>query len=146
MKNTELILMLVDKSTNAFGQIHGISEENKFKKISSIIQSTIQDTFNINSYYLSEKIIEDFIAKNQLNLEQMKDLATLLCTKAKILLELDQTNDSLTLYNSALKLLNWENSQPAERSKLERKNKISDLEIIISTLKTNNNIKILKCG
>lgn len=55
MKNTDLILMLVDKSTNAFGQIHGLSAENKLKKVLSIIQNTIQDTFNINSYYLSKK-------------------------------------------------------------------------------------------
>lgn len=69
MKNTDMILMLVDKSTNAFGQILGLSAENKLKKVLSIIQSTIQDTFNINSYYLSEKTLNDILTKSLLNLE-----------------------------------------------------------------------------
>ncbi len=136
--------MLVDKSTNAFGRMLGLSEENKLKKVLSITQSTIQDTFNINSYYLSEKTLEDILAKNQLDLEQVQALASLLCTQAEILLGLNQPKDSLTLYQSALQLLNWKDRQPIETSKLERKNKISDLETIISSLKINDKIKITK--
>ena len=99
--------MLVDKSTNAFGRIIGLSETNKLKKVLSITQSTIQDTFNINSYYLSEKTLEDILAKNLLDLEQAQLLTSLLCTQAEILLELDQPKDSLIQYKNALQLLHW---------------------------------------
>ncbi|MES2398054.1 MAG: hypothetical protein V4549_18720 [Bacteroidota bacterium] len=141
MKNTELILMLIDKSTNAFGQILGLSAENKLKKVLSIIQSTIQDTFNINSYYLSEKTLNDILTKSLLDLEQAKLLTSLLCTQAEILLELNQTKDSLIQYKNALQLLYWEGQQPIERDQLERKNKISDLETIVSTMKVNDKIQ-----
>lgn len=141
MKNTELILMLIDKSTNAFGQILGLSAENKLKKVLSIIQSTIQGTFNINSYYLSEKTLNDILTKSLLDLEQAKLLTSLLCTQAEILLELNQTKDSLIQYKNALQLLYWEGLQPIERDQLERKNKISDLETIVSTMKVNDKIQ-----
>lgn len=141
MKNTDLILMLVDKSTNAFGEIHGLSKENKLKKVLSIIQSTIHDTFNINSYYLTEKILNDILTKSLLDLGQAKLLASLLCTQAEILLELNQPKDSLIQYKNALQLLHWEEQQPIERDQLERKNKISDLETIVSTMKVNDKIK-----
>lgn len=137
MKNTDLILMLVDKSTNAFGQILGLSAENKLKKVLSIIQSTIQDTFNINSYYLTEKTLNDILTKSLLNLEQAKLLTSLLCTQAEILLELNQPKDSLIQYQNALQLLRWEEHQPIERDHIERKNKIMDLETIVSTMKVN---------
>lgn len=137
MKNTDLILMLVDKSTNAFGQILGLSTENKLKKVLSIIQSTIQDTFNINSYYLSEKTLNDILTKSLLDLEQAQLLTGLLCTQAEILLELNQPKDSLIQYKNALQLLHWKELQPIERDRLERKNKIMDLETIVSTMKIN---------
>lgn len=137
MKNTDLILMLVDKSTNAFGQILGLSAENKLKKILSVIQSTIQDTFNINSYYLSEKTLNDILTKSLLDIEQTKLLTSLLCTQAEILLELNQPKDSLIQYQNALQLLHWEQQLPIERDQLERKNKIMDLETIVSTMKVN---------
>lgn len=140
MKNTDLILMLVDKSTNAFGQIHGFSAENKLKKVLSIIQNTIQDTFNINSYYLSEKTLNDILTKSLLDLEQAKLLISLLCTQAEILLELNQPKDSLTQYKNALQLLHWEEQQPIERDQIERKNKIMDLETIVYTMKINDKI------
>lgn len=140
MKNTDLILMLVDKSTNAFGQIHGLSAENKLKKVLSIIQNTIQDTFNINSYYLSEKTLNDILTKSLLDLEQAKLLISLLCTQAEILLELNQPKDSLTQYKNALQLLHWEEQQPIERDQIERKNKIMDLETIVYTMKINDKI------
>jgi len=137
MKNTDLILMLVDKSTNAFGQILGLSAENKLKKVLSIIQSTIQDTFNINSYYLSEKTLNDILTKSLLDIGQAKLLTSLLCTQAEILLELNQPKDSLIQYQNALQLLHWEEHQPIERDQIERKNKIMDLETIVSTMKVN---------
>lgn len=140
MKNTDLILMLVDKSTNAFGQIHGLSAENKLKKVLSIIQNTIQDTFNINSYYLSKKTLNDILTKSLLDLEQAKLLISLLCTQAEILLELNQPKDSLTQYKNALQLLHWEEQQPIERDQIERKNKIMDLETIVYTMKINDKI------
>lgn len=140
MKNTDLILMLVDKSTNAFGRIIGLSETNKLKKILSITQSTIQDAFNINSYYLSEKTLEDILAKNLLDLEQAQLLTSLLCTQAEILLELDQPKDSLIQYKNALQLLHWKEAQPIEKGQLERKNKISELKTIISSVKLTGNV------
>jgi hypothetical protein len=140
MKNTDIILMLVDKSTNAFGQIHGLSPEYKLKKVLSIIQSTIQDTFNINSYYLSGKTLNDILTKSLLDLEQAKLLAGLLCTQAEILLELNQPQDSLIHYKNALQLLHWEEQQPIEREQIERKNKIMDLETIVFTMKINDKI------
>lgn len=141
MKNTDMILMLVDKSTNAFGQILGLSAENKLKKVLSIIQSTIQDTFNINSYYLSEKTLNDILTKSLLDHEQVKLLTSLLCTQAEILLELNQPKDSMIQYKNALQLLHWEQQLPIERDQLERKNKISDLETIVSTMKVNDKIQ-----
>lgn len=144
MKNTDLILMLVDKSTNAFGEIHGLSEENKLKKVLSIIQSTIDDTFNINSYYLSEKILDDILTKNLLDLEQAHLLTSLLCTLAEILLELNQPQDSLIQYKNALQLLHWKNQQPIERDQIERKNKIVNLETIVSIMKINDKRPFLK--
>lgn len=140
MKNTDLILMLVDKSTNAFGQILGLSAENKLKKVLSIIQSTIQDTFNINSHYLSEKTLNDILAKSLLDLEQAQLLTSLLCTQAEILLALNQPKDSLVQYKNALQLLHWEEQQPIERDQLKRKNKIINLETIVSKMKISNKI------
>ncbi|MES2141022.1 MAG: hypothetical protein V4511_15045 [Bacteroidota bacterium] len=138
MKNTNLILMLIDKSTNAFGRIHGISEESKLKKVLSIIHSTIQDTFNINSYYLSKKTLDDILAKSLLDLEQARQLTSLLCTQAEILFELNQPKDSLIQYKNALQLLNWEEQQPIENDQLKRKNKIMHLKTIVLRMKIND--------
>ncbi|MDP1744574.1 MAG: hypothetical protein Q8L90_03290, partial [Bacteroidota bacterium] len=106
----------------------------------SIIQSTIQDTFNINSYNLSKKTLNDILTKSLLDLEQAKLLISLLCTQAEILLELNQPKDSLIQYKNALQLLHWEEQQPIERDQLERKNKIMDLETIVYTMKINDKI------
>ncbi len=41
MKNKDLILLLVDKSANAFGTLIGLTEDEKLKTALTIIQDTI---------------------------------------------------------------------------------------------------------
>jgi hypothetical protein len=134
MKNTDLILMIVDKSINAFGLILGLSEDSKLKKALSITQNTIQDVFNIDSFYLSEKKLGDILAKKLLDFEQAQLLTILLCTQAEILLKLNQPEESLVRYKNAVQLILWEGQQSIDRKKTETK-KIRELETIISTLK-----------
>ncbi len=135
MKNRDLILLLVDKSINAFGQVLGLSEASKLKIALTIIQSTVQDTFNINSNYLSREVLSDILAKKPLDIEQASLLTNLLWTEAEILIKLNRPQYGLTQYENALQLLNWKTRQSVEMDHLERKNKIRELEAIIAKLK-----------
>lgn len=136
MKNRNLILLLVEKSTNAFGQIIGLSEEKKLRTSLSITQSTIEDTLGINSIDLSKKTLGDILSKDLLSYEQAYLLTNLLWTQAEILLKLDQPQESLTHYKNALVVLRWKALQPAEKSDLEKKIKINELETVIVTMES----------
>lgn len=135
MKNRDLILMFVDKSTNAFRQILGLTEEDKLKTALTITQSTIQDSFDINSNELSKKSLAVILEKGLLDLGQAQLLTNLHWTKAEILLKLNRPRESMKQYNNALQLLHWKEKQPIKIARSERKNKISELESIIATLK-----------
>ena len=143
METRDLILLLVDKSTNAFGQLYGLTEVAKLKKGLTIIQNTIHESFNLNSIYFSKKSLSEILSKELFNNEQINLLANLLWAQADILLKLEQPQDSIGLYNSALQLLNWNNIQPSENSRLETKKRITELEETITSLKINDNL-ILK--
>lgn len=144
MKNRDLILMLVDKSTNAFGQILGLTEEDKLKNALSITQSTIQDSLYIDSNNLLKKNLEEILEKGLLDFSQAQLLTNLLWTKAEILLKLNRPKESMTQYSNALQLLYWKEKQPIEIERLERRNKIKELESIIATLKQTNSVNFLK--
>jgi hypothetical protein len=136
MENRNLILMLLEKSINAFGRVLGLSEEDKLKAALLITQSTIQDSFDINSIYLSEKTLEDILAKTQLNLDQAQLLTNLLWTQAEILLKLNRKEDCLKQYLNTVQLLKWKEKQSFEKGQLERERKIIEIESIIAELKS----------
>ena len=135
MKNRDLILLLVDKAINAFGQVMGLSEEAKLKIALTIIQNTVQDSFEINSNYLSRETLAGILAKKTLGIEQASLLTNLLWTEAEILLKLKRPQYSLTQYENALQLLHWKAKQSIEKDLLERNNKIRELESIIKKLR-----------
>lgn len=87
MKNGDLILMVVDKSTNAFGQVLGLTEDAKLKVALTIIQDTIKTAFDINSNELTTKSLADILAKDQLDLDQTRLLTNLLWAQADILIK-----------------------------------------------------------
>lgn len=143
MKNRDLILMLIEKSTNAFGEVFGITEMTKLKSALGIIQSTIQDSFGINSSKISKNRLSEILEKGNIDLEQGRLLTNLLWAQAEIFNKLKQPYDSLTQYENALQILHWKAQQPAEKGRLERKNKIDELEIIIAELKETSKEKIV---
>lgn len=143
MKNRDLILMLIEKSTNAFGEVFGITEMTKLKSALSIIQSTIHDSFGINSSKLSKNKLSEILEKGVLDLEQGRLLTNLLWAQAEIYFKLKQPQDSLIQYEYALQILHWKAQQPAEKGRLERKNKIDELEIIIAELKEAHKVKLI---
>lgn len=142
MKNRDLILMLIEKSTNVFGEVFGITEMTKLNSALSIIQSTIQDSFDINSSKLSKNKLSEILEKGVLDLEQGRLLTNLLWAQAEIFNKLKQPQDSLRQYENALQILYWKAQQPAEKGRLERKNKIDELKNIIATLKKVDKIKL----
>lgn len=143
MKNRDLILMLIEKSTNAFRQVFGITEMTKLKSALHIIQSTIQDSFEINSIDLSQKQLSAILGKSLYDLDQCRMLTNLLWAEAEVLLKLKQPMESLKQYENVLHLLHWKARQPSENGRLERKNKIDELEAIIATIKKTDNFKIM---
>ncbi|OFY84755.1 MAG: hypothetical protein A3F72_05720 [Bacteroidetes bacterium RIFCSPLOWO2_12_FULL_35_15] len=144
MKNRDLILMLIEKSTNAFGEVFGITEMTKLKSALSIIQSTIQDSFGINSSKLSKNKLSEILKKGVLDLEQGRLLTNLLWAQAEIFNKLKQPQDSLRQYENALQILYWKAQQPAEKDRLERKMKIDELETIIEELKENSKLELMQ--
>ncbi|MES2398318.1 MAG: hypothetical protein V4549_20055 [Bacteroidota bacterium] len=141
MKKENLILMLVGKSANAFGELIGLTEEAKLNVALSIIQDTIKKTFDINSNLLTPNTIYDILVKDQLDCDQIHLLAHLLWTKAEILSKLDRQITSLTNYENTLLLLQWRLQQSFEKNQLEKQSKITELEAIIVTLKPKSIMK-----
>ena len=140
MENRDLILMLIDKSINSFGQVHGLTMESKQKNVLSVTQRTVKESFNIDSDTLSAKTLTSLLANGLLDLGQVHILTDLLWTQAEILLKLNQPQESLIHYKNALQLLRWQTIQIVENGSLERKNKISELEAIIAALKLRNKV------
>jgi len=140
MENRNLILMLLDKSINAFGRVLGLSEDEKLRTALNITQSTIQDSFNIDSHYLSKKVLGDILSKDLLNLEQAQLLTNLLWTQAEILFKLNRLDESLVQFKNTLQLLRWKEQQPFEKGQLERKKKINEIEMLIGTFKQETKI------
>lgn len=135
MENRDLILMLIDKSINSFGQVHGLTSESKLKNVLNVTQQTVKESFNIDSDSLSKKTLKSLLANGLLDLSQAHILTDLLWTQAEILLKLNQPQDSMIHYKNALQLLQWQSDQIVENGSIERGKKISELEAIISTLK-----------
>lgn len=135
MKNKDLILRLVDKSINAFGQIHGLTKETKLKTALTVLQSTIQDSLETNSRDLSEKTLADILANGKLDLEQARLLTSLLWAEAELFQKLNLPDESLVQYENTLQLLHWKSAQTTEKISLEREIKISQLILIIISMK-----------
>jgi len=134
MKNSNLILKLVDNSINAFGQLLGLTEEEKLNKTLYVIQSTILETFNLDSSILSQEKLAAFLSKNTFGMEQAQQLTNLLWSQAELLFKLNQKNQSLIHYENALEVMQWKVKQPTDKGVSERKNKIIELESIIENL------------
>lgn len=141
MKNKDLILTLVDKSTNAFGTLIGLTEDAKLKVALTIIQDTIQATFGIDSNLLTLKILADILAKDQLDIDQTHLLTNLLWTQAEILLKLNQPIQGLISYENTLHLLQWRTQQSVAKIHLEKQNKITELKAIIELFKPTGRMK-----
>lgn len=139
MNNKDLILMLVEKSTNAFGELIGITKDAKLKIALTIIQSTIKTAFDINSNQLTPKVLADILVKEQLDIDQTHLLTNLLWSQAEILLKLKRPTASLTNYENTLLLIQWLLHQDNEKNQLEKQNKITELIAAIDELKPKRN-------
>lgn len=135
MKNKDLILLLVDKSANAFGTLVGLTEDTKLKVTLTTIQDTIKTAFGIDPNLLTSKALADILVNDQLDFGQTHLLTNLLWTQAEILLKLNQPIASQTNYENALLLLQWQTQQTIEKKHLEKQNEIVELKTIIETLK-----------
>lgn len=135
MNNRNLILMLVDKSANAFGELIGLTGDTKLKVALTIIQDTIKSTFDIDSNLLTQKDLADILVKDQLDIDQTRLLTNLLWTQAELLLKLNQPIASLTNYENTLLLIQWQTQQTVEKKHLEKQNKITELKGFIDTLR-----------
>jgi len=141
MKNSDLILLLIDKSVNAFGQIIGLTEDAKLNVTLTIVQDTIKIVYGIDSNLLTSKALEDILISGQIKGDDTLLLTDLLLTQADILLQLRQPNASLTNYENALHLLHWKTQRSVAIIHLESQSKIVALEAIIETLKPKSNMK-----
>jgi aspartyl/asparaginyl-tRNA synthetase len=136
MQNRDLILKLVDNSTNAFGQLIGLTEEEKLKKALSITESTILETFKFDSSTLTQKKLAEILSKNTFDLEQAQQLTNLFWTQAELLIKLNKQDQSVIHYKNALEILHWKSKQSEAKGVSERKDKITELESIIESFKT----------
>lgn len=134
MKNKDFIVLLVDKSTNVFGQVIGLSADAKLRITINIIQETINDCFGINTHSLNSQSLAKILTKNTLDLYQSRLIAYLIWTQAEMLLKLNEPEAGLKHFKNALQLLQWQTQQAPEKSYLESKNKILKLEKIIANL------------
>ena len=139
MKNKDLILLLIDKSANAFGELIGLTGDAKLKVALTIIQDTIKTALEIDSNLLTPKELEDILVKNLLDIDQTILLSNLLWIKAKLLLKLNRPIESLTNYENALLVLQWEAQQTVAKKHLEKQNKITELNAVIDELKLTRN-------
>ena len=139
MKNKDLILFLIDKSANAFGELIGLTGDAKLKVALTIIQDTIKTALEIDSNLLTPKELEDILVKNLLDIDQTILLSNLLWIKAKLLLKLNRPIESLTNYENALLVLQWEAQQTVAKKHLEKQNKITELNAVIDELKLTRN-------
>lgn len=135
MKNKDLILMLVDKSSNAFGTLIGLTEDTKLKVTLTIIQDTIKTALGIDSNLLTSKALADILVKDQFDIDQTRLLTNLLWTQAELLLKLNQPIASQTNYENTLLLIQWQIQQTVEKKHLEKQNKIAELKSLIDTLR-----------
>ncbi len=140
MKNEDLILMLVDKSTNAFGELFGLAQETKFKIALTIIQETIVTAFGINCVLLTSETLADILEKGRIDIEQSYILTNLLLVQAELLLKSRKSIESLGNYENALQIIQWQTMQPVERNHFEKQNKITELKAVIESLKMNSEI------
>lgn len=134
MNDSDLILMLINKSTNVFGNILGLSPDAKLKITQRIIQDTIESTFNTVTDGLTSNLLTDVLVKNKLDIVQTNLLVNLFCIHAEISLQLNQTQVALIQYKNALQVLHWQTHQSIEKKQSESKNKISELEAIIASV------------
>ncbi|MES2394904.1 MAG: hypothetical protein V4549_02825 [Bacteroidota bacterium] len=134
MKNRNLILMLVDKSANAFGELIGLTEDEKLKVALTIIQGTTKSVFGIDLNLLTSKALAEILLKGELDYDQTCLLTNLMCAQAEILLKLKQPIDSLRYFENALHILQWQTQQTIKKMQLEKQNKIVELRAIIEKM------------
>lgn len=126
--------MLINKSSNAFGELIGLTEEAKLKVALSIIRDTTIAALGIDPNLLTPMSLSDILVKGQLDCGQARLLTNLLWTQADILLKLKQPIASLTNYENALHLLHWQTKETLKKKHLEKQNKINKLKAVIETL------------
>lgn len=134
MKNRDLILMLVDKSANAFGELIGLTEDEKLKVAQTIIQDTIKTAFRFDLNLLTPKGLAEVLLKDQLDYDQTRLLTNLMWAQAEILLKLKQPIASMKHFENALHILQWQKQQSIEKIHLEKQNKITELKMVIDAL------------
>lgn len=137
MKNSDLILMLINKSINLFGKVLGLSSDAKLEAVQRIIQGAIKSALNTNADLLTSNILADILVKNKFDNDQTNLLINLLCIHAEISLQLNQKQVALIKYKNALQVLHWQTQLPIEKKHLASKNKISELEAIIASVNAN---------
>lgn len=135
MRNKDLVLILMDKSVNAFGQLTGLNEDEKLITTLIIIHDTIETEFGFNSNLMTPKALADILERDNIEMERIGLLTKLLWTQAEILLKLDQTIASLIHYENALLLLLWPTQQTFSKNYSEKQNEIAELKAIINLLK-----------
>lgn len=107
MNNRILILMLIEKSANAFGELIGLTKDTKLKAVLTIIQDTIQLALGIDSIQMTSKELLDSIVDKKIDIDETHLLAGLLWVQAETLSQLKQPITSLRAYENTLQLIQW---------------------------------------
>lgn len=135
MKNVNTVILLLEKATQAFGVLLGITPTKKTEIALNIIQKTILESYGIIQKKLSKKELEDILMQQKLEFDQVYLLANLLMTQGELLLKLNRPLESLIQFENTLLLMKWQEVYTPGKINIERKNKISTLEAITKKLK-----------
>lgn len=133
MNNRKAILMLIDKSANAFGELIGTTNDTKLKVIVTIIHDTIEMVWGINSIQLTSKELVDSIIDKKIDVGDTHLLFNLLWIQAETLSQLEKPVESLRAYENALQLIQWRSLRVVQEN--DFKKNITRLKSMIRTLK-----------
>lgn len=145
MKNSDLILMLIDKSTNAHGKLIGLNNNTRLETKLKIIKETVSNVLEINSYALfTKKLLSEKLKQNQLNNDQIDFLAHLFLAMADIHSQLNKFNTGFKNYNEALLILQWQTQQKelnlSKKKQLEINECITTLKLKMKNRNHNNHL------
>ncbi|MBI2281127.1 MAG: hypothetical protein HYU68_10625 [Bacteroidetes bacterium] len=136
MNKPDFVLMLIDKSANAYGKLLGLNNSTRLEITLTIIQETVSNIMDIDiSLLCSEKLIKEKLKQNLINYDQVRFVIYLLLADADILIQLKQTQFALKKYKIILLLTQWQTQQEVLKNYFEKQLEITELKERIETLK-----------